>query len=59
VEGMSMPMYEYHCQACDRTFTIHQSLEERDAAPVKCPHCQEANVEQVLSPFVAVTSKKS
>ena len=54
-----MPMYEYHCQACDRTFTIHQSLEERDAAPVKCPHCQEPNVEQVLSPFVAVTSKKS
>jgi putative FmdB family regulatory protein len=54
-----MPTYEYHCQDCDQTFTIHQSLEERDSAPVECPHCQEKNVEQVLSPFVAVTSKKS
>ena len=27
VEGVSMPTYEYHCQACDRTFAIHQSLE--------------------------------
>ena len=59
VEGVSMPTYEYHCQACDRTFTVHQSLEERDSAPVKCPHCQENNAEQVLSSFVAVTSKKS
>ena len=59
VEGVSMPTYEYHCQDCDRTFTIHRSLEERDAAPVECPHCQEKNVAQVLSPFVAVTSKKS
>ena len=54
VEGVRMPS-----QARDRTFTIHQSLEERDAAPVECPHCQEKNIEQVLSPFVAVTSKKS
>jgi len=59
VEGVSMPTYEYHCQACDRTFTIHQSLEERDSTPVECPHCQEENVEQVLTSFVAVTSKKS
>ena len=59
VEGVSMPTYEYHCQDCDRTFTMHQSLEERDSAPIECPHCQEENVEQVLTSFVAVTSKKS
>jgi len=54
-----MPTYEYHCQDCDQTFTIHQSVEERDSASVECPQCQEKNVEQVISPFVAVTSKKS
>jgi putative FmdB family regulatory protein len=54
-----MPMYEYHCQPCDRTFVVQLSLEERDAEHVKCPHCQGTNVEHVLSPFVAVTSKKS
>ena len=59
VEGVGMPTYEYHCQDCDQTFTIHQSLEERDSGPVKCPQCQEKNVDQVISPFVAVTSKKS
>jgi putative FmdB family regulatory protein len=54
-----MPTYEYHCRACDRTFTRRQSLAEHDSASVECPHCQEKKVEQVLSPFVAVTTKKT
>jgi putative FmdB family regulatory protein len=59
VEGVSMPTYEYHCQHCDRTFDVHLSLEEGDSEHIECPHCKETNVEQVISPFVAVTSKKS
>jgi putative FmdB family regulatory protein len=54
-----MPTYEYYCQNCDRTFDRHLSLEERDSEPVECPHCKKPNVEQILSHFVAVTSKKS
>jgi putative FmdB family regulatory protein len=54
-----MPTYEYYCQKCERTFAMHRSLNEHDSEPVECPYCKEANVEQILSPFVAVTSKKS
>ena len=58
-EEVVMPTYEYYCQNCDRTFDRHLSLEERDSEHVECPHCKKMNVEQILSPFVAVTSKKS
>lgn len=54
-----MPTYEYRCKDCDRTFVLHQSLAERNSGPIKCTQCQGTNVEQVLSTFVAVTSKKS
>lgn len=54
-----MPSYEYHCQACNRVFTVYMSLKERDTAEVRCPQCQGMEVKQVWSPFVAVTSKKS
>jgi hypothetical protein len=35
------------------------SLKEHGTKPVQCPHCKETNVEQIISSFVAVTSKKS
>jgi putative FmdB family regulatory protein len=57
--GVIMPTYEYYCQNCDRTFDRHLSLEERDSESIECPHCKKTNVEQLLTPFVAVTSKKS
>jgi putative FmdB family regulatory protein len=53
-----MPTYEYHCQDCDQTFVVHQSLKDHDSEHIECPHCKKTNVEQVLSSFVAVTSKK-
>ena len=54
-----MPSYEYHCRTCNHEFMVYMSLKERDTAEVKCLQCQGTEVQQVLSSFVAVTSKKS
>ena len=54
-----MPTYDYYCRACDRTFEMHLSLQEHDAHQVQCPHYQSPEVEQVLTLFSTVTSKKS
>ena len=54
-----MPTYDYYCRACDRTFERHLSVQEHDAHQVQCPHCQSPEVEQVLTLFSTVTSKKS
>ena len=54
-----MPSYDYHCQACDYTFEVFMSLNEHETAKVRCPQCKGTDVNQVLSSFVAMTSKKS
>ena len=54
-----MPTYAYECRDGERTFTVRLSIKDHDTAQVRCPHCQGTKVEQVIAPFVAVTSKKS
>jgi len=54
-----MPTYDYHCRACDRLCEVHLSLKEHDAQQVQCPHCHSTQVEQVVTHFETVTSKKS
>ncbi len=33
-----MPLYEYHCETCDRIFEALRSLRESDV-PTPCPKC--------------------
>jgi putative FmdB family regulatory protein len=54
-----MPSYQYHCRKCDRTFELRLSIKDHDAGQVRCPQCQGQDVEQVVTSFVAMTSKKS
>ena len=54
-----MPAYEYYCRPCDRTFIVVMSITEHETKQVECPHCHGAQVEQLLSTFIARTSKKS
>jgi putative FmdB family regulatory protein len=54
-----MPTYDYYCQACDRTFEVHLSLREHDAHRVQCPHGHSTQVQQAVTHFETVTSKKS
>jgi putative FmdB family regulatory protein len=55
-----MPVYEYDCKQCKRTFTEKQTFQEHDQhRKVKCPKCGSAAVQQLISPTFAKTSKKS
>lgn len=55
-----MPDYEYQCTDCKKIFTIHLTIGEHDKTPhPTCKFCGSANVEQMLSAAIVITSKKS
>ena len=54
-----MPTYEYQCQACQKEFTIVQSMAEHDQKQNRCPGCESDQITQRFSSFYARTSKKS
>jgi putative FmdB family regulatory protein len=55
-----MPVYEFRCKACSKTFDEKETFAEHDQHPkVTCPHCGSAEVEPLLSPVLVKTSKKS
>jgi putative FmdB family regulatory protein len=54
-----MPTYEYVCLACNRRFSVRQSIGEHDKHRAKCPKCGSKKLKQLVEPFFAITSKKS
>ncbi len=54
-----MPLYEYHCTACDALFTRTESMTEHAASRPACPKCASRAVEPVFSDFFAKTVRKS
>ena len=54
-----MPVYDYVCLDCHKSFETVLSLNEHDQQNAKCPACGSRNVEQAVAAFFAVTSKKS
>ena len=54
-----MPIYDYLCKDCHKVFEKVLTLSEHDKVQVTCPTCGGKNVEQELTSFFAVTSKKS
>ena len=54
-----MPVYDYVCNACHKRFERILTLNEHDKDTVSCPHCGSKNVDQEMTEFFAVTSKKS
>ncbi len=55
----TVPIYEYHCEACDHDFTVIESLSAHEAAKPKCPECESKKVERVFTAVNVKTSKKS
>ncbi len=41
-----MPIYEYHCGHCGQDF---ECLVFGSEPPAACPHCQDANVQRLMS----------
>lgn len=54
-----MPVYEYFCEKCQKTFEKLLSFHEHDESKVACPNCGTDQVHQRMTTFTAVTSKKS
>jgi putative FmdB family regulatory protein len=53
-----MPTYDYRCLSCKKKFTLIMSIKDHDASRVKCPKCGQKKVEQLISQFIAKTSRK-
>jgi putative FmdB family regulatory protein len=56
---VSMPVYDYICKDCQKSFELVLTLSEHDKGNIRCPKCDSKNVEQNVAEFYAVTSKKS
>jgi putative FmdB family regulatory protein len=55
-----MPLYEFFCRRCEKSFSVVMHVAEHDAAVPRCPKCRRKDsVEKRLSTFTAVTSRKS
>jgi putative FmdB family regulatory protein len=54
-----MPLYDYVCKACHKSFEVALTLHEHERGMVKCPKCGSKKVEQEPATFFAVTSRKS
>ena len=54
-----MPVYDYICKDCNKTFEKVITLTEHEKEVISCPHCGSKNVEQEATAFFAVTSSKS
>ncbi len=54
-----MPEYEFECRNCKKTFTLMLRISERSTAKIRCPGCGSEDVEILMRPFFAKTSKKS
>jgi putative FmdB family regulatory protein len=54
-----MPMYDFHCENCQRDFTLKLSFAEYEKGNFKCPFCQSDKVRRVISRVFVRTSRKS
>lgn len=54
-----MPIYEFTCRDCQKTFEIVRPMSESSSTNVTCPGCGSTKVDRIWSSVFAVTSKKS
>ncbi len=54
-----MPTYEFECKKCNKSFTLILTVTEYEKKKIRCPKCKSTRVKQQISPFHAITSKKS
>jgi putative FmdB family regulatory protein len=45
-----MPIYEYRCERCGKTFEKRRNISEADRG-IECPECASEEIERLLSAF--------
>jgi putative FmdB family regulatory protein len=53
-----MPMYEYRCRKCGKSFEMLRRMQDADRDS-KCPECRSEEVERLLSTFAGGGCKSS
>jgi len=51
-----MPIYEYRCASCDRSFEALMRATDSDA---QCPHCDSSTVTREMSTFAARSQNRN
>lgn len=54
-----MPMYDYKCLDCGKESLIALTLKDHEAKSAICTHCGSKRLEQIITSFMAKTTKKS
>ncbi len=54
-----MPIYEFICQDCRKTFEVTRPISQGGSNSAKCPHCGSTKTERTWSSVFAITAKKS
>jgi len=59
MEGVCVPIYEYHCQDCRRRVTVFlRSFAAAEAAVPKCPICGSENLSRLISRVTMLRSEE-
>jgi putative FmdB family regulatory protein len=53
-----MPLYEFHCDRCDKDVPLTLTMSERESASQRCPDCR-GPLQPLVTSFYSKTSKKS
>jgi putative FmdB family regulatory protein len=54
-----MPSYDFKCEKCKKKFTVMMPISEFGKSKTRCPKCKSTRVQQQITAFQVVTSKKS
>jgi putative FmdB family regulatory protein len=54
-----MPIYEFLCQKCNKSFTLTMAISEHEKKKFRCPECKSIRVKQQITSFQTKTSRKS
>ena len=54
-----MPVYDFLCEKCNRSFSVTLSISEYERKAFRCPKCKSKRVKQQITPFQTKTSRKS
>lgn len=54
-----MPTYAYRCDKCGRSFSLLQTIREREAVRVVCPQCRSNRVTTRKSAPTALSARKN
>ena len=54
-----MPLYEYVCRKCQKKFSQKLTIKQHNEKRVACPKCTSRDLDHVIEPFFAKTSRKT